>query len=209
MEPCCPLGSPGPAHKWQTTPLPTIPSPSLVTFACPHPLGVKTRTQPGFTSSVPTPPPAYCRHSGCFRTQPAAPGKLKLAFSTPPQWADTGSQRDAGLNPEPTTKQDKISINKLDPRSLIWAGQGAGCWRWLGAAVSAADTAGAEQWCRWQETPPGGQHSSRAGQVSQLAPSHPTCQSWLVYLGLFSVKGQGPKGRSGQKLALCCPLVAY
>lgn len=57
--------------------------------------------------------------------------------------------------------------------------------------------------------PPRGQHSSRAGQVSQLAPSHPTCQSWLVYLGLFSVKGQGPKGRSGQKLALCCPLVAY
>ena len=97
----------------------------MMTFACPHPLGMKARTQPGFTSSVPA-PPAYCRHSGCFRTQPAAPGKLKLAFSTPPQWADTGSQRDAELNPEPTTKQDKISINKLDPRSLIRAGQGAG-----------------------------------------------------------------------------------
>lgn len=124
MEPCCPLGSPGPAHKWQTTPLPT--SPSLVTFACPHPLRVKARTQPGLLA-VPPSPPAYYRHSGCFRTQPAAPGKLKLAFSALPQWADTGSQQDAGLNPEPTTKQDKITVNKLDPRSLIWVGQGAGC----------------------------------------------------------------------------------
>lgn len=113
-----------PAVHWAAQAQPT--SPSLVTFACPHPLGVKARTQPGLLA-VPPSPPAYCRHSGCFRTQPAAPGKLKLAFSALPQWADTGSQQDAGLNPEPTTKQDKITENKLDPRSLIWVGQGAGC----------------------------------------------------------------------------------
>lgn len=179
---------PGGALSGQLRAQPT--SPSLVTLPVPTPLGVKARTQPGLLA-VPPSPPAYCRHSGCFRTQPAAPGKLKLAFSALPQWADTGKPARCWVESEPTTKQDKITENKLDPRSFNMGWAGAGCLLavWLGAAVPAADTAGAEGWCSggW-ETPPRGQHCSRA--------SVPVCPQPPNLPELACFPGQGALDRN-------------
>ena len=50
------------------------------------------------------------------------------------------------LGPEPTAKQDRVSVRKLDSRCLM-GGSGrehAVRCRWLGAEVSAADAA--EEW---------------------------------------------------------------
>lgn len=105
VEPCCTLGSPGPAHKWQTTPLPTIPRPSLVTFACPHPLRVKARTQLGFTSSAPT-SPSLLQTLRTFQDTACGPRKAEAGVQRPTsvgrhrkparRWAGSGAHHQAG-----------------------------------------------------------------------------------------------------------------